>query len=885
MTTKRIDDKNIAKLSFVGTWFQNTAQFGETHGGTSKSSNTAGDFFEYTHPHCTNLKWFSGKKDDRGHADVFVDGVWREMIDTYSAELTPSSAVFDSGPLPEGPHTIKVVVKQAQSPLASNGWVECDMIEVTCDEPAAPAPFRHPSPSPMPGGSIVRINKATTSFSCHWSASVDLDGYNSYDSLNSNTPGGFCSFIFQGSTARCFGTRGPDQGFAKIFVNGVLQREVDTYHPTPDSNVLLLEATGLDAEGSHVLRIVVDRRRNPAATDGYIRVESFEASNYYLNYIAETTAARDAEYREIELGTKPWLDPREWRPVAYSAHAPDSGVTLHPGPVQIAFQRAIDYLNLCFGLDHYCHEDSNLKWAQWLPGSNEGRMLSGAANVLRWGEREDMREIVNTIVARIKARQRNDGYNNYYPENDSYALNDGRNSERKNYDRVFWTRGLLDAGVAGHGEAYPIVRRFYDWFNDSPYLGKMLNGNNATNGHPGGGLVYFSPVGTEKDLVATERYFDEDYWMAELKKGEPLSFTFYPGERPHTYDLLNIEAFLDEYRATGAAKYLEASLAAWKIYRENFMHVGGAPAICETHVYPPKSYYLTTFCTGETCGGVFWIQINNRLQQLFPNEERYAAEIEKSIYNVLLASQDSRGYVRYHNRLHGKKESAGCKNTCCEVSSTGLFGKLPEYIYSTAADGLYVNLFVASVITWDQDGQKVTLTQETTFPYGTAVSLTINTAESVAMNLRVRVPSWATKPLDIQANGQVIATGKPGKYLSLDRTWMDRDVIRFELPIGFSTEKYEGLDQVASGLERHALLYGPVLLALTGPLGRTDGVPHLSTNPSALAELLQPIPDKSLHFSIAGNPDHAYRPYWDIQEEEFTCFPIVSSGFRSENPA
>ena len=113
----------------------------------------------------------------------------------------------------------------------------------------------------------------------------------------------------------------------------------------------------------------------------------------------------------------------------------------------------------------------------------------------------DMRKIVDTIIGRIKNRVRSDGYHNYYPEDQSFALKEGMNSERKNYDRVFWTRGMVDAGRAGSSDAYKIVRNFYNWFNSSQYLPYMLLGSNATNGFPGGGLVYHSKVGTQNDLV------------------------------------------------------------------------------------------------------------------------------------------------------------------------------------------------------------------------------------------------------------------------------------------------------------------------------------------------------------------------------------------------
>jgi len=66
------------------------------------------------------------------------------------------------------------------------------------------------------------------------------------------------------------------------------------------------------------------------------------------------------------------------------------------------------------------------------------------------------------------------------------------------------------------------LRKFYDWFNNYSYLNILLDGSNSTNGPPGGGLVYFSPIGKSEDLVVTERYFDQEYYINELKNENPL---------------------------------------------------------------------------------------------------------------------------------------------------------------------------------------------------------------------------------------------------------------------------------------------------------------------------------------------------------------------------
>ena len=687
----------------------------------------------------------------------------------------------------------------------------------------------------------------------------------------SNTQYNAFEFSFKGPIVKWIGSKRRNHGYVDVYIDGEFQQTVDCYSPTTLTDVVKFQKTGLSANRIHTLRVVVRKDRNPDATDCCQDVTCIQSVTP-VSYPAEIAKSMTLEYAQIQNGTKAYLAPDSWSPVPNAANAPASGVTLGPGVFNDTFNRNIDYLNHCFLSPTYC---DGIGWSQWLPASNEGRMLAGAGNTLRWGERADMRNIVDTIVSDIKDRMRDDGYYNYYDESDSYALNSGRNSERKNYDRVFWTRGLLAAGLAGNPMAYSLLRRMYDWFNNSPYLPWILLGSNATNGLPGGPLMYLSPAGRDDDLLVTERYYDQDYWMNELKNKEPLCLSHYPGERPHCYDLLGLEAFVDEYRATGARKYIDAAKGGWDIYKNNFKHVGGATAICEGDgPYPPKSYYITTGHNGELCGSVFWVNVNSKLLQLYPTEEKYAAEIEESIYNVIMATQDSRGYKRYHNRLQSNKGDPGCKGTCCEVSSTGLIARLPELIYSTCVDGLYVNLYASSGITWAQGGDDVTLSTTTNFPFDPAVSMKISTPTPKPMNIRIRVPSWAKGEMKV-VSGSDYASGTPGSYISLKRTWSDGDTISFKLPIGFTAVKYTGLDQIEGNYDRYALMYGPILMALQGDLNGPRGVPQIAVAPDDLPGLLTPVEGNPLEYNIRGYPGYEYMPYWKINTESFTCFPVV----------
>jgi DUF1680 family protein len=608
----------------------------------------------------------------------------------------------------------------------------------------------------------------------------------------------------------------------------------------------------------------------------------------------------DAEYLLIRRGMKQWTKQENWKPVAYTAATPEQGVRLLSGAVRDIFDSNIANIKYCFSLPDYCEGEvpefiqrmyipgPAHGWSAWLPASNEGRLLAGAAQALRWEEDPELRTVVDTIVENIKTRMRDDGYYNYYPEELSFAarhypqnLHSGETApmsqytERKNYDRVFWTRGMIAAHLAGNSDALPLARRMYDWFNAADeFLPGLLMGGNATNGFPGGPLMYHTPLGKEADLATSKRYLDQDYWMEALAEKQPMAFSHYPGERPHCYDLLVLEALADEYRATGEQQYRDALLGGWELYRENYKHLGGATAICEMDgPYPPQSYYLTTGHNGETCGSVFWIWINHRLMQLFPEEEKYAGEIEEALINIMLACRTEKGHTRYHNRLHGKKEGGMNQNSCCEVSSTGMISSIPEYIYMINEKGVYINQFFHSEL--NSGGYH--LRMDTGFPIRGEVAITLLGGQREdAWDLHIRVPAWIAGELSILVNGEKAVTEHAGSYACIRRVWKEGDTVTADLPFTLRTLEYLGFDQSEDNRRRYALFCGPVLLSLVGDFSEKE-IPALPFGADELADKL--IPQGDLKFGIAGHPGFHFIPYYAVNDEVFTCFPIIGARF------
>ena len=604
-----------------------------------------------------------------------------------------------------------------------------------------------------------------------------------------------------------------------------------------------------------------------------------------LGQIPLTRVPRPQGEEDVTDNPQNVIPAARWKPVDLPAHAPTEGVHVADGVFKSAMDNNVSYLMNSFSAGQLIRPfreragkpvDPTLPapipfWDIDLPGSNAGRFLMGAGNTLRWMEVKELRDKLNTVVDGIADCREPNGYIMGYPDNTIFY------SERAGYTRSWVTHGLIAAGRAGNPKAYGLLRGYYDWFDQNPYLPELLRrAGQGVQGQIADTETYFTPIGKPKDIQVVQQYFQEDYWMNELAADDPSAVWQYPYDHPHNYLITALEAYMDQYLATGSTKYLDASLGGWKLYHDDWMHIGGSVAITEGESYPPKSYYLSP-PTGELCGSSFWVLFNQRFSLLYPNQEKYVTQIEKSIYNVGLANQvGSQGY-RYHATLVGGKEGpqwgSFAKNTCCEGQGTRLIGSLPEYLYSIAKDGIYVRLYAPSSINWKQNGHDLGVQMQTTFPYSPKVHLVLTASTPSASVIRIRVPSWAAQDMPILVNGQVKADGKPGTYAVLSRTWKNGDVVSFDLPMSFRFTLYTGV-QTIPGRDRYALEYGPILMAAAGPLDSQQEV-AIAQSPAKLAVSLQPIAGQPLHFAIPGDTGHYYMPYWLVQNERFTCFPIV----------
>jgi DUF1680 family protein len=597
------------------------------------------------------------------------------------------------------------------------------------------------------------------------------------------------------------------------------------------------------------------------------------------------------EYFAVPRGT--CTDPQTWKRVALKAAAPLRGVSVREGGLfHAAMRENIAYLLRSFSVDHMLHpfrvragqpdapgKETQVKfWDTRLEGANAGRFLMGAGNTLRWMEDAELRRRMDAVVDGIEACRAPDGYIHGFPHRYMISGDPGcrwGEAQRSSYARAWVTHGLIDASLAGNPKALPLIRAGHDWFNRCPYLPELQKAQLWAQGHVAGTRMYFTALGKPEDLQVAERYYVVDEWMNKLAARDPGAIWLDGLGNPHCYEITVFEAYLDHYLATGERRYLEAMEGAWEMMRRHWLHVGGSIALCEGLDYPPDSRFVDPKKhTGEFCGSVFWAKFNQRFHLLRPDDERYVAEIERSIYNVALANQAPGLGLRYHTRLEGHKEKGTQVNTCCEGQGTRFLASLPEYIYSLAADGVYVNLFEPSSLAADLDGRPIRLRMETSFPRQAQVRLAIEESPG-RFRLSIRAPWWCTGPMQVRINGQAGAAGQPGTYLELERDWRAGDAVEFQAPIGLRLTRYRGADNFNWHI-RAAIEYGPVLLAVVGTPG--DPIPvRIAQDLADPAEWLEPVSGQPLRWRVRGQPEYLVMPYWEVAgSQHFSCFPVLS---------
>jgi hypothetical protein len=274
------------------------------------------------------------------------------------------------------------------------------------------------------------------------------------------------------------------------------------------------------------------------------------------------------------------------------------------------------------------------------------------------------------------------------------------------------------------------------------------------------------------------------------------------------------------YELTGRGEYGAASRFFWRTVVENRTFATGGNGDNE-HFFPPAEFlkHLSSAKTMETCCTYNMLKLTRGLFALDPSAS-HADYYERALYNGILGSQDpDTGMMTYFQPTRPGYLKLYCTPTdsfwCCTGSGMENHAKYGDSVYFRGAEALYVNLFIPSILNWEEKG--LTVTQTTRFPEEDRARLRLNVRRPQNLTLNVRHPSWCDAAT-VFVNGRRHTTSRrPGVYVALQRVWRDGDTVEVRLPMSLRAEPLHGHTDLI------AFMYGPLVLA--GTLGREGLTP------------------------------------------------------------
>ncbi|MDT0684735.1 glycoside hydrolase family 127 protein [Autumnicola psychrophila] len=460
-----------------------------------------------------------------------------------------------------------------------------------------------------------------------------------------------------------------------------------------------------------------------------------------------------------------------------------------------------------------------------LRGHAIGHMLSSLGLFYASTGNEDFKKKGDSLIAGLHEVQitlGDTGYLSAYPEN---LIN--RNIRGERVWAPWYTLHKLFAGLidqylySGNKEALEVVKGMANWaYNKLKPLSEEQRALMLRNEFGGMNDSFYTLYSITKnpDHKWLAEYFYDDKVLDPLKAKEDNLNKMHA----NTY----IPKLIGLARATelgGNDEYLEVADFFWNTVVEHHSFVTGSNSDKEKFFESDKiSEHLTGY-TGESCNVYNMLKLTRHLFAQNPTV-KYLDYYEKALYNHILGQQDPvTGYTAYFlPMLPGAHKVYSTRDEsfwCCVGTGFENHAKYGEFIYSHDDESLYVNLFIPSILNWEEKG--ISLIQENNFPRENTTQLTIETNEPKKINLKVRYPSWATDAT-VRINGKKKSShAKKGSFIQISEEWKDGDKI--EISFGMELEAVP----TPNDPDILAFTYGPVVLAgRMGTKNMTEPAPY-----------------------------------------------------------
>ena len=298
----------------------------------------------------------------------------------------------------------------------------------------------------------------------------------------------------------------------------------------------------------------------------------------------------------------------------------------------------------------------------------------------------------------------------------------------------------------------------------------------------------------------------------------------------------------DVYAETGEQALLDALDRLWENVTQKKMYVTGAVGQAHYGVSTSRDkiqegfideYMLPNLTAyNETCANICNSMFSYRMLGLH-GESKYADIMELVLFNSALSGISLEGkdyfYANPLRMVHNSRDFTGKRDRtesperepylgcfCCPPNLVRTIAKVSGWAYSLSANGVAVNLYGGNELkTKLLDGSKISLTQETQYPWQGSVKITVNECKSKSFDFLLRIPKWA-EGATISVNGKdANVESTAGTFAKINRRWKKGDVITINLPM--EATFVEGHPRIEEVRNQVAIQRGPVVYCVESP--------------------------------------------------------------------
>lgn len=529
-----------------------------------------------------------------------------------------------------------------------------------------------------------------------------------------------------------------------------------------------------------------------------------------------------------------------------------------------------------------------------LRGHFVGHFLSACALMYSSTGDESLKEKGNTMVAALADCQAKlgGGYLSAFP----LSFFDRLNARTKVW-APFYTVHKIMAGMydlhqhCDNAQALTVLRGMADWADhwtaaqSEPHMQDILETE-----YGGMNEVLYNVAaltGEERYAIAGDRFTKKKFFNPLALRRDELR-----GLHVNTH-IPQVIGAARRYEISGDRRFEEVADFFWYDVTSARAYVTGGTSNNEHWLVEPHrlgaELKLGTDTT-ECCCAYNMLKLTNQLYG-WTADPRYFDYYERTLWNHRLGALDEKGHSQYYLsivpsawRTFGKENDSFW---CCTGTAVEEFSKLNSAIYFHDAEALYVNLFIASEVSWKEKG--VTIKQETSFPDEAKTALVIAADQAVRLAINLRIPVWTGAGAAVTINGSALdVEPSPGSYFTIARTWKAGDRIELKMPMSLRVEKMPDEPQL------QAVLYGPLVLAgkldadgvgeelVVGPMGpavrkHPEPVPDLKAAAQNPEAWIKPVSTDGLVFRSAGQArDLTFEPLYRVRNGRYSIYWSVT---------